>query len=55
MDCMRPDELAPPEKTADLRQALNQHHRTTQFNRCRTMGDVVRLNLQLMLGRPRPE
>ncbi|MGY2133303.1 hypothetical protein ACW9KT_13820 [Hymenobacter sp. HD11105] len=55
MDCMRPDELSPPDKTAHLQQELNQHHHTTQFNRCRTMGDIVRLNLRLMLGRPRPE
>jgi len=52
IDCMRRSEISTPDKIAQLKQELNKHHRTTQFARCRTMGDVVRLNLKLMLIRP---
>ncbi|MBW3129091.1 hypothetical protein [Hymenobacter profundi] len=52
MDCMRRAELSTPDKIAQLKQDLNAHHGTTQFSRCRTMGDVVRLNLKIMLVRP---
>lgn len=53
IDCLRQDEVSPPEKVAQLKAQLNQHHRTGQFSRCRTMGDVVRLNLKLILSRTR--
>jgi len=49
IDCMRQDEVSTPEKIQQLKTDLNQHHHTELFNRCRTMGDVVRLNLQIML------
>jgi len=50
MDCMRHDELAPAAKVDQLKAELNQHHRTTAFTRCDSMGDLVRQNLMLMLG-----
>ncbi|SNR71801.1 MULTISPECIES: hypothetical protein [Hymenobacter] len=50
MDCMRRDDLAPTEKLQQLRLELNHHHGTTKFDHCHTMGDMVRLNLQLMLS-----
>ncbi|RZJ60776.1 MAG: hypothetical protein EOO58_02560, partial [Hymenobacter sp.] len=50
LDVMRRHELAPPEKVAELKGALNRYHRTTKFSRCDSMGDLVRQNLWLMLG-----
>ncbi|MBC6988441.1 MULTISPECIES: hypothetical protein [Hymenobacter] len=55
IDCMRADDISPAEKTEQLKAELNEHHHTQEFNRCRSMGDVVRLNLRLMLARPRPQ
>ncbi|GAA4370974.1 hypothetical protein GCM10023185_45990 [Hymenobacter saemangeumensis] len=50
-DAMRQDELAPPEKIQQLCQELNQHYKAPHFDRCRSMGDVVRLHIKLMLIR----
>ncbi len=47
---MRHHALAPPEKVAQLKAELNRYHHTTAFDRCDSMGDVVRQNLWLMLG-----
>ena len=47
--CMRRDEISQPEKVEELKTELNRHHHTELFDRCRSMGDVVRLNLQIML------
>ncbi|QNH61346.1 hypothetical protein [Hymenobacter sediminicola] len=55
IDCMRRDEVSTPEKVELLKLQLGQHHGTDQFRRCRSMGDVVRLNLKLMLTKPRPD
>ncbi len=49
LDVMRRDELSSDEKTRQLAQDLNHYHRTTLFDRCRSMGDLVRQNLKLML------
>ncbi|MCC2548169.1 hypothetical protein LJY25_17095 [Hymenobacter sp. BT175] len=50
IDCMRQDTLAPPDKIRRLKDELNRHHRTTRFDRCDSMGDIVRLNLKIMLA-----
>ncbi|GAB3573873.1 hypothetical protein [Hymenobacter daeguensis] len=50
LDVMRQHELAPPEKVAQLKAELNRYHRTEAFDRCDSMGDVVRQNLWQMLG-----
>ncbi|OGX89846.1 hypothetical protein [Hymenobacter coccineus] len=50
LDVMRAHDLAPPEKVAELKAALNHHHRTQKFDHCDSMGDLVRQNLWLMLG-----
>ncbi|MBT9395299.1 hypothetical protein KLP40_19185 [Hymenobacter sp. NST-14] len=52
IDCLRRDEVSPREKVEQLKTELNRHHATRQFSRCRSMGDVVRLNLKLMLLAP---
>ena len=49
LDVMRRHELAPSDKVDELKAALNRYHRTEQFTRCDSMGDLVRLNLWLML------
>ncbi len=50
LDAMRHHELAPPEKVAQLRAELGRYHHTTAFDRCASMGDLVRQNLWLLLG-----
>jgi hypothetical protein len=47
---MRRHDLAPPEKVAQLKAELNRYHHTTAFDRCDSMGDVVRQNMWQMLG-----
>ncbi len=53
IDCLRRDTISPREKVNQLKQELNRHHGTKQFSRCRGMGDVVRLNLKMMLISPK--
>ncbi|MBC6697919.1 hypothetical protein [Hymenobacter sp. BT190] len=55
IDCLRRDEVSPPEKVEQLKEQLSQHHHTDQFRRCRSMGDIVRLNLKLMLTKGRSD
>jgi hypothetical protein len=50
LDVMRQHELAPPEKVAQLKAELNRAHRTTAFDKCDSMGDIVRQNLWQTLG-----
>ena len=50
LEAMRRHHLAPPEKVARLKAELNRFHQTTAFDRCDSMGDVVRQNLWQMLG-----
>jgi hypothetical protein len=50
LEVMRQHELAPPEKVAQLKAELNRFHHTEAFDKCDSMGDIVRQNLWLMLG-----
>jgi hypothetical protein len=50
LEVMRSHELAPPEKVAQLKTELNRYHHTEVFDKCDSMGDIVRQNLWLMLG-----
>ena len=50
LDVMRRQQLAPVAKVDELKTVLNRYHRTDKFDHCDSMGDVVRLNLWLMLG-----
>ncbi|NML64790.1 hypothetical protein HHL22_06190 [Hymenobacter sp. RP-2-7] len=50
LDVMRAHHLSTPEKIEELKTALNRYHRTQKFNKCDSMGDIVRQNLWLMLG-----
>lgn len=49
IDCMRKDTISTPEKIAQLREELAKHHQEDEFLKCESMGDVVRLNLRIML------
>lgn len=51
MDCMRADVISPPEKVRALCRELNAHHQTQRFAACRTMGEVVAVNLELVLDK----
>ncbi|WP_046243295.1 hypothetical protein [Hymenobacter terrenus] len=50
LDVMREHDLAPADKVEQLKTELNRYHHTEAFNRCDSMGDIVRQNLWLMLG-----
>lgn len=50
LKCMAKDELAPEENLILLRDELNQHHETKAFANCRTMGEMVRTQLDVMLA-----
>lgn len=47
--CMERDELAPRENLLKLREELNQHHETSAFSHCETMGQMVDTQLRVML------
>jgi hypothetical protein len=46
---MQTDTISTPENTAQLRHELARHHSNDRFRQCRSMGDIVRLSLELML------
>ncbi len=46
---MSRDIISTPEKISQLRNELNQHFNTTVFNRCHSMGQLLKLHLKLML------
>ncbi|WP_421947576.1 hypothetical protein [Phaeodactylibacter xiamenensis] len=49
MDVMMKDEISTPEKTRELADGLAHHHKNKRFEDCRTMGEVVLNNIQLLL------
>jgi hypothetical protein len=49
MDIMVKDNISTPEKINELREQLNASHSTDVFNRCHSMGDLLKMNLKLML------
>ncbi len=48
---MCPDELAPAEHVMSLRDGLNGYHETSAFSACETMGQLVRMNLDVSLAK----
>ncbi|RME92170.1 MAG: hypothetical protein D6772_17245 [Bacteroidetes bacterium] len=48
---MQADQISSPEKVEKLKQALAKHHKTTSFDHCRSMGDIVLNNLMLVLSK----
>lgn len=49
--CMRVDEISTPEKVAQLAQGLCDYHKTNVFERCRSMGGLVRTNIDVTLAK----
>ncbi|GAB2550093.1 hypothetical protein [Rufibacter soli] len=49
VDCMRKDTISTPEKTRQLAKELAAHHQDPEFLNCSSMGDIVRLQLKLMV------
>ena len=50
MDIMKEDEISFPKKIGQLKKELNAHHKTAKFKKCNSMGDLVRLNLAIILS-----
>jgi len=48
---MTADEIAPEEHVLTLREGLNEYHETDAFSECESMGELVRLNLDLSLAK----
>ena len=48
-DIMTKDEISTEEKTAQLREQLNEYFQTTAFNKCRSMGQLVKRHLKQTL------
>jgi len=48
---MSPDTISPIEKITQLKSELNSYHETTEFDECGTMGDLVKMNLKVTLGK----
>ncbi len=44
------DDLSSPEKVEELKIGLNEYHRCKAFDNCRSMGELVRKNLEVTLG-----
>lgn len=49
IDIMRSDTISTPEKVEQLKKELAEHHQSAEFLKCKTMGDLVRLNLKTTL------
>jgi len=50
-EAMVPDEIAPEDHVTELREGLNNYHETTAFSACETMGQLVRMNLDVSLAK----
>jgi hypothetical protein len=50
IDIMKEDEISFPNKIGQLKKELNAHHKTAKFKKCNSMGDLVRLNLAIILS-----
>ncbi|MCO6476304.1 MAG: hypothetical protein J5I94_06770 [Phaeodactylibacter sp.] len=49
MEVMVKDELSTGDKINQLREELAYHHKNSQFDKCKTMGEIVLTNIQLLL------
>jgi hypothetical protein len=49
MDIMRSDPIMPEEKVVQLKTELSIYHHNDDFLKCKTAGDIVRLNLKQVL------
>lgn len=49
MTSMRQDNLSKPDKVEQLKKEMATYHKEQRFLQCKTMGDIVYLNMQLLL------
>lgn len=49
IDCMRNDTISTMEKVNQLKSELNQNSKTRNFDNCKSMGDILKTHLRLML------
>lgn len=49
LDIMTKDEISPAAKVTQLKNELNNYFRNTAFQKCKSMGDIVRTHLKQML------
>ncbi len=52
-ECMRADEISTTDKTVQLAEELGEYHQTDAFRNCRTMGDIVLVNLTISIEKAR--
>ncbi|MEQ9427050.1 MAG: hypothetical protein RJQ09_21690 [Cyclobacteriaceae bacterium] len=50
LDCMRKDRISRQDKVIQLKKELNKFLRTRDFDDCSNMGDILQVNLKLMLS-----
>ena len=53
LDCLEADHISTEEKIASLAKDLNKYHRTKKFSQFKTMGQIMRLHLNLMVVKPK--
>jgi predicted transcriptional regulator len=51
LDVMRKENISSEEKIETLKQQLDKHYGHTYFSKCKTMGDIIRINLNLTLNK----
>lgn len=51
IDTMSIDKVSKTKKVDKLKKELNEHHKTKRFDKCKNMGDVVKLNLKLTISK----
>ncbi len=51
IDAMRKDVISTPEKILELKTALAQYHKREDFLKCKNMGDIVRMQLKVILSK----
>jgi hypothetical protein len=49
MGCMKTDRAEPFDKVVQLRQELGEYHKTSRFDSCNSMGEIVERNLDFLL------
>jgi hypothetical protein len=54
IDCLRKDRISTDEKIVHLREELAKQHDNETFMKCKSMAEILRLNLKIMLTKPNP-
>lgn len=51
LEVMRQDRISAPAKVGQLQEELMAHHETDSFKNCRSMGELVEQNIELLLAK----